>query len=299
MDKVLVLVGPTASGKSSVAVELARLYNGEIISGDSMQIYRQLNIGTAKISEVEKKGIRHHLLDNKDISESYSVYDFQKSGREIIKQISQNNKLPIVVGGTGLYIKALLYDYCFNEINNAVRDYSSYSNLELFSLIKKQDSQAAAKLHPNNRKRLLSTMKLLDSLPGNKSEFLAQQDRQPIYDVLMIGLTRDRQQLYQRIEERVDRMFAGGLLAEVESLVRSDPNVFNYQAFQAIGYKEFKAYFRKENSLEEVKEQIKVHTRQFAKRQYTWFNNQMPLHWIDSDKADCQDKICKLINQWL
>ena len=299
MDKVLVIVGPTASGKSALAVSLACHYNGEIISGDSVQVYRQLNIGTAKITTAEQKGIPHHLLDIKDFTENYSVYDFQKKGREIIKQLNQNNKLPIVVGGTGLYIKALLYDYQFKEEDNDVSDYQDFDNQELYNMIQVQDPQAAAKLHKNNRKRLLRTLSLLASLPTNKSDFLAQQKKQAIYDVLIIGLTLDRRQLHQRISDRVEMMFSAGLLKEVESLVKGDLKVFDYQAFQAIGYKEFKAFFLNENSLEEIKEKIRAHTRQFAKRQYTWFNNQMPVQWVDSNKSDYLDKIHNLVNQWL
>ena len=298
MDKVIVVTGATACGKSAVAVKLAQLFNGEIISGDSIQIYRGLDIGSAKISEAEKQGIKHHLIDIKDYNETYSVYDFQKAGRVIISDLTEKGKLPIVCGGTGLFIKALIYDYQFKDSTTKRGTYDDLSNEELYEMINSRDSEAAGKLHVNNRKRLMRTMDLLADLPGNKTEFLAQQSKQPIYDALLIGLTRTRQSLIERIDQRVEAMFAAGLAQEVAGLVANDAQVFSYQAFQAIGYKEFAAYYQGLASEDEVKEKIKVHSRQFAKRQGTWFKNQLPLTWFDLDNGNGFSELVQFIRNW-
>ena len=299
MDRVLVIVGPTGSGKSALAVAIAKKYNGEIISGDSVQVYRELNIGSGKITTAEQQGIKHHLLDILDYKENYSVYDFQKKAREIISDISSRGKLPIVAGGTGLYIKALLYDYDFADNQSPKTDYQELTNDELYAILEKQDAQAAAKLHVNNRKRLLRSLELLETLPGNKTEYLAQQKHEMIYSSLIIGLTMERTKLYQKINERVDKMFEQGLVAEVSALVKGKLENFDYQAMSAIGYKEFKDYYLKQANLEEVKEKIKTRTRQFAKRQYTWFNNQMPITWFNVEDNTYRDTMDKFIEDWL
>ena len=299
MDKVLVVVGPTASGKSDLGVLLAKKYSGEIISGDSVQVYRHFDIGSSKIKEEKKQGVIHHLIDILDEKQEYSVYDFQNSARKIIEEISRRNKLAIIVGGTGLYIKALIYDYNFLASEKVNNDYSEYSNKKLYELLLNKDKEAAEKIHINNRKRLIRNLNLLDELPGNKTEFLAKQKKEMIYNTLIVGLTMDRALLHKRINERVDFMFENGLVEEVESLLKEDKLNFNNQAMQAIGYKEFAGYYNNEYDLKEVKEQIKTHTRQFAKRQYTWFNNQMNVIWFDIYQEDYLDKINKTIENWI
>lgn len=298
MHKVLVISGPTASGKSALAVELAQKYNGEIISGDSVSIYKELNIGSAKIKEEEKKGVKHHLIDILSYKDNYSVYDFQKNGRIAIDEITKAGKLPIVVGGTGLYIKALLYDYEFPMESESKDDYQNLNNETLYRLIKDKDEEAVLKLHVNNRKRLIRTLRLMEALPDNKTAFLAQQTHQPLYDILIIGLHLERPLLHERINERVEQMWKEGLVEEVEDLYAKDHELFSNQALQAIGYREFEAYFSSEQSLDEVKEKIKSHTRQFAKRQYTWFNNQLPVKWISAVDDKEKETIDKLIVDW-
>lgn len=298
MDKVLVLVGPTAIGKSSVGVSLAKKFNGEIISGDSVQIYRQLNIGSAKTTKQQQAGIIHHLIDQLDFWQQYSVYDFQIAARECIKAISDRGNLPIVVGGTGLYIKALLYDYVFSDETNHTDDYQDYSNEQLWQAVNEVDPEAALKIHPNNRRRLVRALTMMEQLSQNKTSFEAKQSKAMVYDTLVIGLTINRQQLHQRINNRVQQMFDAGLEIEVIDLYQQSLN-YDYTALQAIGYKEFKDYFNKETTLEEVKLKIQSHTRQFAKRQFTWFNNQMDVKWFDVTEDDYLTQINDLINNWL
>jgi len=298
VSKVLIISGPTASGKSALAVELAKQYDGEIISGDSVSVYRELNIGSAKIKAAETQGIRHHLIDIRSYKENYSVCDFQKDGRLAIKEIKQRDKLPIIVGGTGLYIKALLYDYEFPQAKETPDDYEELTNERLYQLIKERDEEAALKLHVNNRQRLLRTLRLLDDLPTNKTAFLAEQSRQPLYDILLVGLHLKRSLLHERINRRVEQMWEEGLVKELAELYEKDQNLFSYRALQAIGYREFAAYFKQESSLEEVKEKIKSHTRQFAKRQYTWFNNQLPVKWLDVTTGLAKEEIDRLILNW-
>ncbi|MFV0255318.1 MAG: tRNA (adenosine(37)-N6)-dimethylallyltransferase MiaA [Erysipelotrichaceae bacterium] len=290
MSKVLVIIGPTAVGKTALSIKLAQEFNGEIISGDSAQVYRDLNIGSAKITEKQKQGIKHHLIDILDYNENYSVYDFQKKARELINKINNKGKLPIIVGGTGLYIKALLYDYQFPEKSQEYNNYQNQSNEELWQLLRKKDANAADKVHVNNRQRLITNLNLLDNISGTKTELLAKQDQAILYDALVIGLTIEREELHKRINKRVDLMFEEGLLEEVKNL-NKDSNFFNTLASKAIGYKEFKEYFNQNQDISLIKEKIKTHTRQFAKRQYTYFNNQMSVNWFEINAKNCYSDI--------
>ncbi len=293
MSEILIIVGPTASGKSSLAVELAKKYDGEIINGDSVSVYRELNIGSAKTTEQQQQGVPHHLLDYVEVSEEYSVARFQKDCRQAIEEISSRGKLPIVVGGTGLYIKAMLYDYDFKPTGSGEeKDYSSFSNEELYEMLKSKDEVSAQSIHPNNRKRVIRALQIADS--GTlKSESEAAQNHEPIYDSLIIGLTMDRDRLKERIDKRVDEMMKTGLLQEVTEL--NNRYSLSERCFSAIGYKEFREYFTGLQTLEETVELIKTHTRQFAKRQYTWFNHQMPVCWFDVEDSDFREKIEKKI----
>ena len=289
MSEVLIIVGPTASGKSSLAIELARKYDGEIINGDSVSVYRELNIGSAKTTEQQQQGVPHHLLDYVDVDEDYSVARFQKDCRQAIEEISARGKLPIVVGGTGLYIKAMLYDYDFKPTGREEeKDYGAFSNEELYEMLKSKDETSAKAIHPNNRKRVIRALQIADS--GTlKSENEAAQNHEPIYRNLIIGLTMDRDRLKERIDNRVDEMMRIGLLQEVTQL--NDRYSLAQRCFSAIGYKEFREYFAGKQTLEETVELIKTHTRQFAKRQYTWFNHQMPVCWFDVEDNDFRRKI--------
>lgn len=289
MEKVIVIVGPTSVGKTKMGVELAKRFDGEVISGDSMQIYRHLDIGTAKVTKSEMDGVVHHLIDIKDPDESYSVKDFQDDARRLISEITSRNKVPIIVGGTGLYIKGTLYDYQFDEgkgdYEGTKEKYREFDNLELHQILEKIDPETAKELHPNNRQRVLRAIEIFETTGKTKSETLKSQEHKMLYDAYLVGLTCPREVLYQNIDKRVDLMIESGLVAEMENLEDKYQNP-KLQSMQAIGYKELFAYFAKEMSLEEAGELIKKHSRNYAKRQYTWFNNQLSVNWFDVNFAD-------------
>lgn len=283
---VLCIVGPTAVGKTKMSIELAKQLNGEIISGDSMQIYRGMDIGTAKATMDERQGIPHHLIDEKNPDEPYSVAAFQQTVRAKMEEIKSRGKLPIIVGGTGLYIKSVLYDYEFagesesKEIDEA--KYGHLSNEELHAKLAAVDEAGAKDIHPNNRKRVIRALEIYETSGVKKSEMIEKQEHKMIYDACLIGLTDDRNVLYDRINKRVDTMYETGLVEEVKALF--DEGIPDEsQSIRAIGYKELYDYFKGFISLEESKELIKRNSRRYAKRQYTWFNNQMDVTWFKVD----------------
>ena len=293
MEKVLAIVGPTAVGKTDFGIRMARRYDGEIISGDSIQIYRGLDIGSAKPNEIELSQAVHHLIDIKDPKERYSVKQVQDLARQCIEEISGRGKLPIIVGGTGLYIKAALYDYVFFDEEEEDDPYEGYSNQQLYDLLMQKDPAALEKIHINNRKRLIRALNIFEKHKQGISEIKAAQEHKPVYDCLVIGLTCERQELYRRIDERVDKMIQDGLLQEMQGLL--DRGVtFDDQCMQAIGYKEFKAYSQGNCSLEECIAEIKKDSRNFAKRQYTFFKNQLEMQWFED-----KNLAIKTIDQWL
>lgn len=293
MQKVLVIVGPTAVGKTSFGITCAKAFNGEIISGDSIQIYKGLDIGSAKPNLHEQNSAKHYLIDIKDPSDNYSVKDFQDLGRTYINKISNENKLPIVVGGTGLYIKALLYDYEFMDEEIDDNQYEELSNEDIYNKLKEVDPKCLDKIHINNRKRLVRALNVYEKHKIGISEIKQKQEHKPIYDCLIIGLTKNRQELYELIDSRVDKMISDGLLEEIEKLLASGIS-FENQCMQAIGYKEFKDYFMNTKSLQDCINEVKTNSRHFAKRQYTFFNNQLNVKWFDNvDEALCE------VKQWL
>lgn len=300
MEKVIVVVGPTGVGKTKMGVALAKYFNGEVISGDSMQIYKTMDIGTAKVTTVEMEGIAHHLIDIKEPTESYSVKDFQDEVRLKIKEISCRGKLPIIVGGTGLYIKAALYDYEFGESQmdhqEYVNKYQDYTNEQLYDLLLKIDETSAKELHPNNRQRVLRAIAIYESTGVKKSETLAKQNHELIYDAQFIGLTLERDILYERINQRVDLMVKQGLLQEIDELMKKKYSPA-LQSMKAIGYKEWFAYYQGVQSLEETLELIKKNSRNYAKRQYTWFNNQLPVKWFEVNLNDFNETIEMVIGE--
>ena len=264
---ILAIVGPTGVGKTKLSIELAKKYNAIIINNDAMQVYKEMNIGTAKPTEKEKENIKHYLLDFLDINENYSVYDYQKDARKVLEENKDKNI--IFVGGTGLYLKATLFDYHFDEEDSS-NDYSNYTNEELYELALKKDSDV--NIHKNNRQRLERFL--------NKTNTKVVEPKL-LYDVIFIGLTTDRDNLYKRIDDRVDQMFDEGLLEEVKNIY--DRKINSKAVNTAIGYKELYKYFNNEISLEEAKDLIKKNSRHYAKRQYTWFNNQMNIKWFNTD----------------
>lgn len=284
MEKVIVVIGPTSVGKTKMGVELAKALNGEVISGDSMQIYKKMDIGTAKVTHQEMEGIVHHCIDIKEPDETYSVKEFQDTVRKLIKDISERKKIPIIVGGTGLYIKAALYDYEFHETeddhDSFRKKYQDYDNQSLYDHLYQIDKATAITLHPNNRQRVLRAIEIYEQTGQKKSEALASQTHTCLYNAYFVGLTLERSLLYERINQRVEIMKDNGLQREVFQLYQAGLKREN-QSMKAIGYKEWFDYFENQISLEEVYENIKKHSRQYAKRQYTWFKNQFNVHWYD------------------
>ena len=264
---IICIVGPTGVGKTKMSVELAKKYQGIIINCDSMQVFKKLDIGTAKVTEEEKEGIPHFLFDIKEPTEEYTVYDYQKDLRKLLEEYKDKNI--IIVGGTGLYLKAGLYDYRFTEETQKT-DYSNLSDDELYDLVLKKDPNT--KIHKNNRVRLERFL--------NKEETELVEPKK-LYDHIIIGLTTDRETLYDRINKRVDIMMKNGLLEEVKSLY--DKDIKTKPLTGGIGYKELYSYFDGIISLNEAVEKIKQNSRHYAKRQYTFFNNQLDVKWFDVD----------------
>ena len=267
---VVAVIGPTGVGKTKMSIKLAKKYNAEIISCDSMQIYKKMDIGTAKVTEEEKEGIKHHMIDIKDVREDYSVYDYQKDARNTLDKLLKENKNAIIVGGTGLYLKALLYNYEFKENSKENKDFSSYTNEELYNMVKKIDNDT--KIHINNRQRL-------ESYLNNHNEPSKIVSDKMLYNAKIIGLTRPREELYNVINKRVDEMIKGGLIDEAKYFY--DNNINSKAIKTAICYKELYEYFDNKISLNEAINLIKLRSRRYAKRQYTWFNNQMDVKWFN------------------
>ena len=289
MKDIFVIAGPTGVGKTKISVMLAKKIDAEIINADSMQVYKGMNIGTAKIKEEEKEGVPHHLFDICDTSYDYSIFDYQKDCRELIESITSRGKKVILVGGSGLYIRAALYDYKFNE-EEGRGDYSKYSNQELYDMALEIDNNMD--IHVNNRKRL---ERFLDKNNNGKIE---EEKSLPLYDFDMIGLTTDRDNLYEIINNRVDKMIEEGLLDEVKSFY--DKNDYSKAIMTAIGYKELYEYFDKTCPLEVCIDSIKQNSRRFAKRQYTFFNNQFDMKWFNTDYENINntlDEIIEYINR--
>lgn len=271
---IVVILGPTGVGKTKLSVELAKKLNGEIINADSTQVYKGLDIATAKVTEEEKENIPHHLFDIKEITEDYTVYDYQKDGRKVIADIIAREKTPIIVGGTGLYIKALLYDYQFLE-ESEKKDYSNLTDDEIYQRALEIDPNLA--IHKNNRKRL---ERFLDYYQNNNESLSAKEKTDKLlYNTLFIGLTTERSILYERLDKRVDQMIEAGLLEEAKAIYES--NVRSKAVMTPIGYKEIFPYFEGEETLDNCLIKMKQKTRNYAKRQYTWFNHQVPTKWFN------------------
>ena len=278
---ILVVVGPTGVGKTKMSVELAKKYNAIVVNADSMQVYKDLNIGTAKVTEEEKDGVPHLLFDIVEPTDMYTVYDYQRDLRKILDDNKDKNI--VIVGGTGLYIKAGLYNYEFTEEDEEQEQYEDLSNEELLEKVKEIDPNTD--IHVNNRKRLVRRLNkkgeehIVDTL---------------LYDATFIGLTTDRDTLYDRINKRVDIMVKDGLLDEVKSLY--DKNIRSKAIMTGIGYKELYDYFDGNCSLEEALDLIKQRSRRYAKRQYTWFNNQMNINWFNVDFNNFNNTVNEVID---
>ena len=287
---IIVITGPTATGKTKLSIELAKKLDGEIINGDSMQVYRELNIGTAKITQEEMDGIPHHLLDILAPTDSFSVADYQQVVREKIAEIQARGKMPIIVGGTGLYIQAVLYDFRFTEekIDDEVRA-AYYADLErvgpeaMHARLAAVDPDTAKTIHPNNTRRVIRALEMAEHSDVKKSHEAQHQGEQALYNHLIIGLNMDREKLYDRINLRVDMMLEQGLVEEVRGLY--DRGIRDVQSIRAIGYKELYDYFDGRETFEQAIENLKQNSRRYAKRQLTYFRNKMTITWYDSFSA--------------
>ena len=277
---IICVVGPTGVGKTKMSVALAKKYNAIIVNCDATQVYKELDIGSAKATKEEQEGIKHYLLDFKNLNESYTVYEYQKDARKIIE--NNKNKNIIFVGGTGLYLKAALYDYRFTEEDDNHIDYKDKTNEELYNIALKKDPNM--KIHINNRQRLIRFI--------NKQNVDKVEPR-PLYKHIIIGLTTPRENLYRIINNRVDDMIKKGLIAEVKKFY--DQDIKTKPLLSSIGYKELYKYFNKELTLEETIELIKKNSRHYAKRQYTFFNNQLDVNWFDVNYENFNETIEKVV----
>ncbi len=287
---IVVIAGPTAVGKTKLSIELAKKLNGEIINSDSTQVYKGLDIATAKVTEEEKQNIVHHLIDIKDITQDYTLFDYQKDCRKKIQEIQDKGKIPIIVGGTGLYIKAALYQYELKEENKKEED-CNLSTDQLYSKLLKIYPET--KIHKNNRKRILRSLNYYqhhhEILEKNKTGDQLFYD-----DIIWIGLTTKRETLYQKINHRVDQMLEDGLMEEAKNLYQK--KIRTKAVMTPIGYKELFEYFDHHITKEEAIELIKQRCRRYAKRQYTWFLNKMNINWFDTDYENFDNTIQEVLN---
>ncbi|MCI7804116.1 MAG: tRNA (adenosine(37)-N6)-dimethylallyltransferase MiaA [Oscillospiraceae bacterium] len=295
--RVAAVVGPTASGKTALGVEIAKALDGEVISADSMQIYKGMDIATAKPAAEEMQGIPHHLIDFLDRGTAFSVADYVELAGKVIKEVDSRGKLPVIVGGTGLYISSLLENIKFADIEcdeklrkRLENEAAEKGNKYLFEKLKIADPESAAELHPNNLVRVIRALEVFELTGKKLSQYKAESRLEETpYDSVIIGLSySDRQKLYDRINRRVDIMVESGLVEEARAVFESG-NMKT--AGNAIGYKELIPYFRNECSLEECVEKIKQETRRYAKRQLTWFRKNAKIHWIMLDEFDDKEKI--------
>ena len=281
---VIVITGPTATGKTKLSVSLAKKINGEIINGDAMQIYKDNDVATAKIKSSEMEEINHHLFSVKELNEEYTVFDYQKDARKIIDEIISRGKTPIIVGGTGLYIKAAIYNYEFNDEVKINREYKD-STKQLYEKLLKIDKDT--KIDKNNRQRIIRALEYYEA--NNKPISSKEKSDKMLYDTIFIGLTTNRNLLYERINNRVDEMVLNGLLLEAKTIY--DSGIRSKAVLTPIGYKELFPYFENKKSLDECLDEMKKNSRHYAKRQYTFFNHQLPINWFDVNYENFNETI--------
>ena len=303
--KIVVIVGPTASGKTSLSIELAKKVNGEIISADSMQIYKEMNIGTAKITKEEMEGINHYLIDFIDPDKRYTVSDFKKDSSKAIKEILDKNKTPIVVGGTGLYVNSLIYEINYSEMNfdedyrnKLMEDAATPDGLNyLWNKANEIDPEAMKKISKNDKKRIVRVLEIFNATGKTKTELeIKSRENDTKYEYLVYGINMDRTILYERINSRVDKMIKDGLIDEVRNIINKYDEFPT--AMQGLGYKEVVQYLCGNYNKEEMIEKIKQETRRYAKRQMTWFRKNKKIIWLDG-MADINKNvniICSSLN---
>ena len=287
MQKVIVIGGPTASGKTGLSIELAKRINGEIVSCDSMQIYKDMTIGTAKPTIEEMEGIPHYMIDCISPETRYSVADYKKDATNAIKEIISKGKVPIVVGGTGLYVEALIYGIEYNEIEEDLEYRKKLEKIEekeglepLYEMAKKIDEKAMEKISKNDKKRICRVLEIYHSTGKTKTELEVESRKNgPEFDYLLFGITMDREKLYERINKRVDIMIENGLIEEVKNLIQKYKNFPT--AMQGLGYKEVMQYLNGNLNRDEMIQKIKMETRRYAKRQLTWFRKYPNIIWLD------------------
>ena len=292
MKKVIVITGPTAVGKTKLSIEIAKRLQTDIINGDAYQIYQKMNIGTAKPTDDEKQGVIHHYMDFLDSSKTYSIAEFQKGVRECIDDLTSKNKVPLIVGGSGLYIDSVVKNYQFLEEkrSNEQSKYDSLTNEELHQVLANLDHDKASEIHPNNRKRVLRAIELISSNVDNTSR---SKKNELVYDALIIFLNDNRESLYDRINKRVDKMLADGLIEEVKNI---GINNYSMTSKVAIGYKEVIQYLNNEIDYNEMVELIKKNSRHYAKRQFTWFKNQDNCQVVNINLEDFNKTIDEVYN---
>lgn len=292
MKKVIVITGPTAVGKTKLSIEIAKRLQTDIINGDAYQIYQKMNIGTAKPTDDEKQGVIHHYMDFLDSSKTYSIAEFQKGVRECIDDLTSKNKVPLIVGGSGLYIDSVIKNYQFLEEkrSNEQSKYDSLINEELHQVLANLDHDKASEIHPNNRKRVLRAIELISSNVDNTSR---SKKNELVYDALIIFLNDNRESLYDRINKRVDKMLADGLIEEVKNI---GINNYSMTSKVAIGYKEVIQYLNNEIDYNEMVELIKKNSRHYAKRQFTWFKNQDNCQVVNINLEDFNKTIDEVYN---
>jgi tRNA dimethylallyltransferase len=304
-EKLIVLIGPTAVGKTELSLDIAENFDLDIISGDSMQVYQHMDILTGKIRPEDTRGIVHHMIDVKKTGESFSVHDFKLEVDDLIDTYHEDEKIPFIVGGTGHYIRALIYDYDFHDEDDEdkrelMQKLDKLSTTILYGRLKDISEDLASGVHPNNRQRILRQLikfELSERISQRPAAKDSDYQHTPKYDTFIIGLERERSILYDRINRRVEEMFEMGIAAEAEKLYKE--HNLSTTAKGAIGYKEFIPYFEGHASLQEVKETIKQNTRQFAKRQLTFFRNQLEVNWYDMEDETSKEKIFNDLNQFL
>ena len=287
MKKLLFIVGPTASGKSDFAVQVAKLLKTDVISSDSMQIYKDMTVGTAKITPEEQQGVTHHLIDFVNPKDSFSVAEYREKALPIIDELLKNGKTPIISGGTGLYVNGILYPMNFSDTSkddklrkSLENEYDEKGADFMHEKLAALDEKSALKIHKNDKKRVVRALEI-NLTHGNRDE---NDMKKPSYEYEMIGLSGgDRAVLYDRINKRVDKMFENGLVDEVKSLINTGVS-FDCQSMQAIGYKEFKGFFDGILSENDLKELIKKDTRNYAKRQLTWFRREHEVIWVEKEE---------------
>ncbi|GLB46788.1 tRNA dimethylallyltransferase [Philodulcilactobacillus myokoensis] len=303
MQKVLAIVGPTAVGKTALSLNLAHQFNGEIISGDSMQVYRHLNVGTAKIMKNEMQGIPHHLINIRDVYERYSAANFVNDAKREINEIKSRNRLPIIVGGTGFYLQALLNDlelggnhYSNSDDRVRLKQYAEKNGKQkLWQRLYQIDPKSAKIIPVNNKRRVI---RALEVCKQTDHLFSDQKQHKPLFNSFLIGLNTDRQLLYQRINYRVDVMVKSGLLDEAKWLYQQGG--VNLPAGKGIGYRELDSYFNHSNELNRSIDLIKRDSRHYAKRQLTWFRNKMNVNWYDLIKNPKEiNQIQNDVKKWL